>query len=59
MAESQKEIVLAAWRHCQQKGEARSNEPDALYAGFGSFVVMVADARKHGQGRPGVWGAFG
>ncbi len=38
------------WRHCEQIGEARSNEPVALYAGVGQFVAMVAGTRKHGQG---------
>ena len=38
------------------KAKQRSNEPVALFAGVGQVVVMVAGARKHGQGA-GVWRA--
>jgi hypothetical protein len=54
----QKETVLAVWRHCEQLGEARSNEPPvALYTGVRQFVAMVARMRKHGHGMLGVWRA--
>ena len=39
------------------KAKQRSNEPVALFAGVWQFVVMVAVARKHGQGGAGVWRA--
>jgi len=55
----QKETVLAGWRHWEQIGEARSNEPVALYAGVWQLVVMVGRNAKAWTRGAGVWRAVG